>query len=116
MTRLPYLHGLQMDFIDPENITSNGLNKGELHLNPRGSGKLAINFIRWIKKFATTWRITGRFPPGSFHKASSFDFQINLRSFNNLGNTEKSDESALNQLNGTYSEETLRKWRAEWNT
>ena len=46
MTRLPYLHGLQMDFIDPENITSNGLNKGELHLNPRGSGKLAINFVR----------------------------------------------------------------------
>ena len=41
------LRGLQM-------ITSNDLNKRWLHLNPRGLGKLAINFIRRIKKFATT--------------------------------------------------------------
>ena len=43
-----------MDIIDNGNITSNELNKGGLHLNPRGLGKLAINFIRRIKKFATT--------------------------------------------------------------
>ena len=49
-----HLHGLQMDIIDNGNITSNELNKGGLHLNPRGLGKLAINFIRTIKKFATT--------------------------------------------------------------
>ena len=49
-----HLHGLQMDIIDNGNITSNELNKGGLHLNPRGLGKLAINFIRRIKKFATT--------------------------------------------------------------
>ena len=49
-----HLHGLQMDIIDNGNITSNELNKGRLHLNPRGLGKLTINFIRRIKKFATT--------------------------------------------------------------
>ena len=49
-----HLHGLQMDIIDNGNITSNELNKGGLHLNPRGLGNLAINFLRRIKKFATT--------------------------------------------------------------
>ena len=72
-------------------------------MNPRGLGKLAINFIREIKKFATTWWVTG-----SFHKASSFDSQIIFRSFTNLGNTEKTDQSAINWLNKTSSEETLK--------
>ena len=49
-----HLHGLQMSIIDNGNITSNELNKGGLHLNPRGLGKLAINFIRRINKFVTT--------------------------------------------------------------
>ena len=49
-----HLHGLKMDIIDNGNITLDELNKGGLHLNPRGLGKLAINFIRKIKKFATT--------------------------------------------------------------
>ena len=49
-----HLHGLQMDIIDNGNINSNELNKGGLHLNPRGLGKLAISFIRRSKKFATT--------------------------------------------------------------
>ena len=100
-----HLHGLQMDLIDNGNITSNELNKGGLHLNPRGLGKLAINFIRGIKKFATTGR---QLVTGSFHKASSFDSQINFRSFTNLGNTEKSDQSAINRVNETSSEETLK--------
>ena len=43
-----------MNIIDNGNITSNELNKGGLHLSPRGLGKLVINFIRRIKKFATT--------------------------------------------------------------
>ena len=43
-----------MDIINNGNITSNELNKGRLHLNPRGLGKLATNFIRRIKKFKTT--------------------------------------------------------------
>ena len=49
-----HLHGLQMDIIDNGNITSNELNEGGLHLNPRGLGKLAINFISRIKKIVTT--------------------------------------------------------------
>ena len=48
-----HLHSLQIDVIDNGNITSNKLNKGQLHLNPRGFGKLAINLIRRIKKFVT---------------------------------------------------------------
>ena len=98
-----HLHGLQMDVIDNGNITSGELNKGGLRLNPRGSGKLVINFIRRIKKFVTTWRVTG-----SFHKALSLDTEVNFRSFANLGYTEKSDKSAINQPNGTNSKETLK--------
>ena len=49
-----HLHGLQMDIVDNGNVSSNELNKGVLHLNPRGLGKLAIIFIRRIKKFLTT--------------------------------------------------------------
>ena len=49
-----HLNGLQMDFINNGNITSNELKKGGLKLNPRDLGKLAINFIRRIKKFVTT--------------------------------------------------------------
>ena len=92
-----------MYIIDNGNITSNKLNKGGLHLNPRGLGKLAINFIRRIKKFATAWRVTS-----SFHKVSSFDSQINFRSFTNLGNTENSDQTAINRVNETSSVETLK--------
>ena len=32
-----------MDIIDNGNITSNELNQGGLHFNPRGLGKLVIN-------------------------------------------------------------------------
>ena len=49
-----HLHGLQMDVIDNGNINSNELNRGGLHLNSRVFGKLAINFIRRIKKFVKT--------------------------------------------------------------
>ena len=40
------LTGLQMDVIKNGNITSNELNKGGLHLNPTGLGKLAINLLK----------------------------------------------------------------------
>ena len=49
-----HLHGLQMDVIDSGNINSNELNRGGLHLNSRGFGKLAISFVRRIKKFVAT--------------------------------------------------------------
>ena len=48
-----HLHSLQIDVIDNGNITSNKLNKGQLYFNPRGFDKLAINFIRRIKKLVT---------------------------------------------------------------
>ena len=43
------LHGLQINVINNGNIISNELNKGGLHLNLRGLGKLAIKFIRRTK-------------------------------------------------------------------
>ena len=49
-----HLYGLQMDIIYNGNTTSNELKKGGLHLNPRGLGKLDINFIRIIKIIAKT--------------------------------------------------------------
>ena len=79
-----HLHDLQMVINDNGNITSNEIIKGGLHLNPKGWGNLAINFIRGIKKLVTTWRVTC-----NFHKASSFDTEVNFRSFANLGYTEK---------------------------
>ena len=45
-----HLHGLQTHIIDNGNVTLNKLNKGGLRSNPRGLGKLAINFKRRIKK------------------------------------------------------------------
>ena len=89
-----------MDIVDNGNITSNELNKGGLDLNPRGLGKLAINFNRRIKKAATTLI--------RFNKVSTFDSEINFRSFTNLRNTEKSDQSALSRVNETSSKETLK--------
>ena len=47
-----HFHGLQMKITDNWNVTSNELSKGGLRLNPRGLGKLVINFIRRIKQFA----------------------------------------------------------------
>ena len=45
------------------------------------------------------------------HKASSFDIEVNFRFFANLGYTEKSGKPAINQLNGTNSEESLKMTR-----
>ena len=45
-TFLKHLHGLQLEVIDREDITSNALNTGGVTLNPRSLGKLAIKFIR----------------------------------------------------------------------
>ena len=95
---------MQINVIDNGNITSHELNKRGLHLNPRGLGKLGINFIRRMKKIVRIRRVTG-----SFHKASSFDSEVNSTFFANLRYTEKSDKSAINQLNGTYSKGTLKK-------
>ena len=66
ITRNEHLHCLQVDVIDNGNLTSNELNKGELHVNLGGLGKPAVNFIRRIKKIVTACQVAR-----SFHKPSS---------------------------------------------
>ena len=47
-----HLKTLNLDFIENGNIGSSELRTDGLHLNERGSGKLAMNFIRKIKSFS----------------------------------------------------------------
>ena len=42
---------LQLGIVENSNINVTGLNRGGLHLNETGTGKLAINFIKKIKSF-----------------------------------------------------------------
>ena len=46
-----HLSALQLDIVDNSNINVTGLNRGGLHLNKTGTGKLAVNFIKKIKSF-----------------------------------------------------------------
>ena len=46
-----HLSALQLDIVDNSNINVTGLNRGGLHLNETGTGKLAVNFIKKIKSF-----------------------------------------------------------------
>ena len=43
------LKEMDMDFIDNSDITEMHLGKKGLHLNKHGIGKLAINFVKYIK-------------------------------------------------------------------
>ena len=40
---------LELDYISNDNIEDDCILEGGLHLNPKGNGKLAINFIRKFK-------------------------------------------------------------------
>ena len=46
-----HLSALQLDIVDNANINVTSLNRGGLHLNKTGTGKLAVNFIKKIKGF-----------------------------------------------------------------
>ena len=46
-----HLSVLKLDIVDNSNINVTGLNRGGLHLNKTGTGKLAVNFIKKIKSF-----------------------------------------------------------------
>ena len=46
-----HLSALQLDIVDNANINVTSLNRGGLHLNKTGTGKLAVNFIKKIKSF-----------------------------------------------------------------
>ena len=105
------LHDLKLDIIDNGNKTSNELNKVRLLLTSRGLGKLAVNFIKRIKKFAMAWWIIG-----SFHKGSSFDSHISFSPFLNLDKIEKSHEPDINKQNEIHSKETRKNVALKWDT
>ena len=46
-----HLSALKLDIVDNSNINVTGLNRGGLHLNKTGTGKLAVNFILKIERF-----------------------------------------------------------------
>ena len=54
-----HLSALQLDIVDNSNINVTGLNRGGLHLNKTGMGKLAVNFIKKIKGFKRQWQVAG---------------------------------------------------------
>ena len=54
-----HLSALQLDIVDKANINVTSLNRGGLHLNKTGTGKLAVNFIKKIKSFKRQCQVTG---------------------------------------------------------
>ena len=46
-----HLSALQSECIENANISSQHLGRKGLHLNPKGKGRLALNFIQQIRKF-----------------------------------------------------------------
>ena len=52
------LFKLQLHVIDNSNIGTQELSFRWLHLNSKGSGKLAVNFIKKIKEFKRSWQVT----------------------------------------------------------
>ena len=63
-----HLSALQLDIVDNANINVTSLNRGGLHLNKTGTGKLAVNFIKKIKSFKREWQVTS----SSSNKYSNF--------------------------------------------
>ena len=51
------LFTLQIDIVDNNNITKSELTRKDLHLNDIGYGKLAVNFIRKVKHFKSSWQL-----------------------------------------------------------
>ena len=42
---------LQPEYTENDNISSQHLGRKGLHLNPKGKGRLALNFMKQIRKF-----------------------------------------------------------------
>ena len=53
-----HLSVLQLDIVDNSCINVAGLNRGGLHLNQTGTGKLAVNFSKESKSFKRRWQVT----------------------------------------------------------
>ena len=56
-----------IDFIDNKNIDNSCLNGSQLHLNPKGSAYLAVNFIKFIR---------GNTPQSHYQNQPSKDFRL----------------------------------------
>ena len=46
-----HLPALQSEFIENDDISSQHLGRKGLHLNPKGKGRLALNFMKQVRKF-----------------------------------------------------------------
>ena len=46
-----HLENLELECIDNNNINAEHLGQMGLHLNPKGKGKLALNFLKQLRKF-----------------------------------------------------------------
>ena len=46
-----YLSALQSERIENDNISSKHLGQKGIHLNPKSKGRLALNFLKQIRKF-----------------------------------------------------------------
>ena len=46
-----HLSALQLECIENDNISSQHLGRKGLHLNPKGKGRLALNFMKQNQKF-----------------------------------------------------------------
>ena len=46
-----HLETLNLEFTENSNISAQHLGRKELHLNSKGKGRLAINFLKHIRKF-----------------------------------------------------------------
>ena len=46
-----HLENLELECIDNGNINAAHLEQKRLHLNPKGKGRLALNFLKQLRKF-----------------------------------------------------------------
>ena len=46
-----HLENLELECIDNGNINAAHLGQKRLHLNPKGKGRLALNFLKQLRKF-----------------------------------------------------------------
>ena len=46
-----HLENLELECIDNNNINAEHLGQKGLHLNPKGKGRLALNFLKQLRKF-----------------------------------------------------------------
>ena len=46
-----HLENLKLEFVDNNNINAEHLGQKRLYLNPKGKGRLALNFLKQLRKF-----------------------------------------------------------------